>query len=111
MLEMSCRFTVLSTDGPTVLVKPDITFSHGYHRFNGYTHGGFQHDTVASFSVVRNLWILMHLMTDAMTCEFPDYTIALSLAMALYGVTDISQMSSMHCLLYTLIKRFLGGSE
>ena len=108
---MSSGLAILSADGPTVLVKPDITLTHRYHRLYGDTHRGLQHHTVASAAVVGHLWVFVHLTTDAMTGQLTNDTVFLCLTVALHRIADITKMSSCLGCLDTEVKGFLRGLE
>ena len=107
MLEMGCRFTVLGADGPTVLVKPDVTLTHRYHRFDGYTHRCFQHDPVATSTIVRHLRIFMHFTAYSVAGQFAHNPISMSLAVILHRTADISEVSSCLCRLDAEVECFL----
>ena len=107
MLKMCSRFAVLCPDGPAVFVQPDIAFPHCNHGLYRNTHACFQHDTVAALPIVRHLRVFMHLMTDAVSCQFTDDTIALCFAVVLHRTADISKMSSRDSIFNTFIERLL----
>ena len=111
MLEMSGRLAVLRTDGPTILVEPDVALAHGNHRFDGYTHGGFQHHAISTTSVVRHLGILMHLTANAMSGQFADDAVAMSLAVFLHSTADITEVTTSDGIVDTLIQGLLRGTE
>ena len=108
MLKMGCRFAVTGANGPTVLVKPDITLSHRYHGFYGQAHTCLQHHTITASPIIGHLRILVHLTTNAVSCEFTYKAIALSLTMRLHRITDVAQMMASHSILYTQIEGLFG---
>ena len=108
MLEMSGWLSVSCTDGPTILcVHVDSPVAHGNHRLYGYAHPGFQHHAVSTSSVVGHLRILMHLATDAVSCQFTDDSVALCFAVILYGTSYISNVLAGHSILNSDVKTFL----
>ena len=108
MLEMSGGFSVTRTDAPTVSPQIDVSFAHRYHRFDSNTHTRLQHDAVTTTSIVGHRRIFVHLTSDTMTCKFSDHTIAFSLAIVLYGSTNISHVLACHGILNAFKKRFPG---
>ena len=103
MLEMSGGLAVLCTDGPTVfIVEPDVALAHGNHRFDGNTHGGFQHHAVSTTSVIRHLGVLMHLAANTMSGQFADDTIAMSLAVVLHCTADVTEVTTSDGVIDTL---------
>ena len=108
---MRCRFPVTRPDGPSVLVEPDITLAHSNHRLDGDAHRGFQHDTIASTTVVRHLRVFVHLVTNTMARELANNTISMRLAVTLDSIADISQMPASHSTLNAFIERLLRCPE
>ena len=104
MLEMGSRFPVSGPYRPTVLIQPHRAIAQCYHRFDGETHAGFQHDTISPSAIIRHLWILVHIATDAMTGELAHHTISLCLAAVLYSTADVAQMLACHRLFNTTVK-------
>ena len=111
VLEMGGWFSVSGPDGPTVLIQPNGTVAHRDHRLDGDTHAGFQHHAISPSAIVRHLWILVHLATDAMTGKFTNDAISLCLTVVLHSTADVTQMFSCHRLLNAKVKGLLGSLE
>lgn len=63
MLKVCSRFTISSTNGPLIGIKPNFAFSHRYHRFNRYTHIGLQENTVSSTTIINYFCFCCYLVT------------------------------------------------
>ena len=108
---MSSWLAVLRADTPTILLQIDITLAHCYHGLDSYTHTGLKHYPVTTSTIVRDLRIFVHLSTDAVSCQFSHDTITSLLAVILYCITDITEVSACYSILYTLIERLLSDFQ
>ena len=89
MLKMRSRLHITRNYLPVVMEHPNFWIAKSYHRFDGYAHAGFQHQTFTVFTIVEHWWVLVHLPANAMACQFPDNAISFGLTISLYRLTDI----------------------
>lgn len=82
---------------------PNLSVAHSYHWLYCYAHSCFQKHAFTYVSIVKDRWILVHSPAYSMSCKFPDYSIALSLTMALNCITNITKMMTGLSCFYSLI--------
>ena len=101
MLKMSSRFSVSGNNRPFVLSKTYTAIAHSNHRFNRNAHTSFELFAVTSLAIVRNLWLLVHFLSDTMSGKFSHDTIAVGLTVILYSLTDVTYAVSSDGFLYS----------
>ena len=107
MLEMCRRLAVTGTNRPAVFVEPDVALAHRNHRFDGYAHGGFQHCTITTPTVVGHWRVFVHLPAYAVSSELANDAILMVFAVILDGGADVTQMVTGLCGLDTEVEGLL----
>ena len=109
MLEMRSRLAVAGTDAPAVGQETYLTVSHRNHRFYRYAHAFLEHHAVSAPPVIGYLRGFVHFLSDAMTRQLADYSVALGFTMSLDGIANITHMISRNCHFDALVERLLGS--
>ena len=107
MFKVSCRFSIVSLDCPTVICQIYFRQSHRYHRLDGYTQTILYLRSISSASIIRYWRIFMHRFTNAVAYEFTNDSIAFGFTMRLYSITDVSYSPAWQRNLNSTIQGFL----
>src|SRR5690349_15217519 len=88
VLEMGRQRTVERRDRPAVRPDLDVSGPEGEHRLNREADAGRELHPADARSVVRDLWLLVHLRADPVADELPDDPVAARSGDVLDGTRD-----------------------
>ena len=90
------RLPVGRTDGPAVLVLPDLMGARRNHRLDTEDHAGADHFALSRLSVVGDVGGLVHLPSDAVPAEFADDAVVVRLQVTFNRMADVADAFARH---------------
>ena len=95
---------VVGRDDPTIGARAHMIGSHRDHRLDGDDHTGLETNAPPLLSVIRNVGILVHHMTNTVPHIIAKHAIAVRLGEGLDGITNVPNMVTGNSLLDCSLK-------
>ena len=111
MLEVSRRLTISSNGSPAILKHVNFSAAEVNHGFDGEAHPWFKEGTATTTSKIRDLWELMHSLTDAVPNEFANDSIVVALDEAFDSIRNVANSITGSGKTNCIIERFAGGVD
>src|SRR5690606_19244131 len=108
---MGRGLVVPGSNRPAVFVEFHFIGTQVNHGFNSKDDPLFEDFPCSSFSVIRHLWVFMHLSSHTVPDQFLHHTVTFFLTMALNGITDVSYPVSGQYLFDSFVQGFFRNTE
>ena len=102
-------FAVFCSASPSVLLYYDVFAPEVNHRLDCYAHTVFENGSYTFSAIVWHFRVLVHFFAYSVSAHFTNYGVATVFAVRLDSICDVATAFATLALLYTLVKRFLGG--